>query len=52
MNVTLAGQTYAVVMTVDGQQIVIVQRGPAMWRVARAVDAARVLAGLQLRIVQ
>ena len=52
MTITLYGQTYTIVLTMQGQPIVIVQRGPAMWRVAKAVDAAKVLAGLHLRIVQ
>lgn len=51
MNITLFGQVYAVVLTIDGQKLVIVQRGPWMWRVASDKDAARVLAGLTLRIV-
>lgn len=54
MTVTLDGRVYDVVLTYAGRPLVIVQRGPRMWREAPAQAAARVLAGFQrpvLRVV-
>ena len=44
MTITLSGHTYAAVLDMDGNRLVIVLRGK-MWRVASAQDTLRVLRG-------
>ena len=45
MEIVLNGHTYAAVLDMDGNRLVIVLRGK-VWRVASARDTLRVLRGL------
>jgi hypothetical protein len=49
---TLNNRTYGTVLDAAGQIVVIAQKSPLIWRVASPKDRAKVLAGLNLPVLQ